>query len=170
MTEIAAGILALLAGAFSLIAGLGLLRMPDVVLRMHASTKAGTLACGLTMLAMALAFQDFGVSVRAAGVVLFLLLTAPVAAHMIARAALRTGVPIRLWDFERGEPTMRPAADLDEVVANDPLPAGRAGDEARASLPPGDEALPGRPAGDEPGPGLLPGDEAAPTPATAPRG
>ena len=116
MIEIAAGILALLAGLFALMAGLGVLRMPDLMLRMHASTKAGTLACGLTMLAAALVFGDLAVAVRAAGVVVFLLLTAPVAAHMIGRAALRTGVATRLWDPARGEAILCRGADLGEPI------------------------------------------------------
>ena len=116
MIEIAAGILALLAGLFALVAGLGVLRMPDLMLRMHASTKSGTLACGLTMLAAALVFGDLAVAVRAAGVVVFLLLTAPVAAHMIGRAALRTGVPTRLWDPERDEAILCRGDDLDAPI------------------------------------------------------
>ena len=116
MIEIAAGVLSLLAGLFALVAGLGVLRMPDLMLRMHASTKAGTLACGLTMLAAALVFADLAVAVRAAGVVVFLLLTAPVAAHMIGRAALRTGVPTRLWDPERREAILCRGAELGEPV------------------------------------------------------
>ena len=98
MTEIVAGILILLAGVFALIAGLGVLRLPDVLLRMHASTKSGTLACGLILLAAVVEYGELGIAVRAAAIVLFLLLTAPVAAHMIGRAALRTGVPLRLGD------------------------------------------------------------------------
>ena len=61
-------------------------------------------------------FGDLAVAVRAAGVVVFLLLTAPVAAHMIGRAALRTGVPTRLWDAGRGESILCRGADLDEPV------------------------------------------------------
>lgn len=125
MIEVAAGLLAILAGAFALVAGLGMLRMPDLILRMHASTKAGTLACGLTMLATALVFGDLAVAVRAAGVVLFLLLTAPVAAHMLGRSALRTGVPTRMWDPERGEAVMCRGARLDRPVAGAPEDATR---------------------------------------------
>lgn len=120
MIEVAAGILALVAGAFALVAGVGMLRMPDLILRMHASTKAGTLACGLTMLATALVFGELAVAVRAAGVVLFLLLTAPVAAHMLGRAALRTGVPTRMWDPARGEAVMCLGARLDRPLIKEP--------------------------------------------------
>lgn len=122
MIEVAAGVLVLVAGFFALVAGLGMLRMPDLLLRMHASTKAGTLACGLVMLAAALVFGELAVAVRAAGVVLFLLLTAPVAAHMLGRAALRTGVPTRIWDPARGEAVMCRGARIDRPVGDEPAP------------------------------------------------
>jgi multicomponent Na+:H+ antiporter subunit G len=85
----------LLGGLFALVAGLGILRLPDVLIRMHASTKAGTLASGLVMLAVAVGIGDVQTVARAIAIVVFLLLTAPVAAHMIGRAAFRSGVP--LW-------------------------------------------------------------------------
>jgi multicomponent Na+:H+ antiporter subunit G len=78
------------------IAGLGLLRLPDVLIRMHSSTKAGTLGVGLILAATALHYGEPGPSFRALATIVFLLITAPVAAHMIARAAYRTRVP--LWD------------------------------------------------------------------------
>ncbi|MCV6597825.1 MAG: monovalent cation/H(+) antiporter subunit G [Mangrovicoccus sp.] len=76
-------------GAFAFFAGLGVLRLPGVLNKMHASTKAGTLGCTLTIAAAAVHFGDTSVSVRAIATVLFLLLTAPIAAHMIGRAAYR---------------------------------------------------------------------------------
>lgn len=80
---------------FALAAALGVRRLPDVLIRMHASTKAGTLGCGLILVAGAVHFGQTGIVARAAAVVVFLMLTAPVAAHMIGRAAYRTSVP--LW-------------------------------------------------------------------------
>lgn len=85
---------------FTLVAALGVLRLPDVLIRMHASTKAGTLGCGLFLLALAVhSGGDTGVIARAIAAFIFILLTAPVAAHMIGRAAYRTGVP--LWKETR---------------------------------------------------------------------
>ena len=95
MTEILAALLVVAGGFFALAAALGVLRLPDVLIRMHASTKAGTLGCGLILVAVAVHFGDTGIVARAVAAVVFLLLTAPVAAHMIGRAAYRTGVP--LW-------------------------------------------------------------------------
>ena len=88
--------LVLLGGFFALIAGLGILRLPDVLIRMHATTKAGTLASGLVMAAVAVGFGDASTIARAVAIVLFLMLTAPVGAHMIGRAAFRSGV--KLWE------------------------------------------------------------------------
>lgn len=86
----------LLGGFFCFVAGLGVLRLPDVLIRMHASTKAGTLGAGLILGAAAVYFGDTATTTRAVAAILFLLLTAPVAAHMIGRAAFKVGVP--LWN------------------------------------------------------------------------
>jgi len=100
MSDIIAGSLIILGGVFGVIGALGLLRMPDILIRMHASTKIGTLFCGLALAAAATHFGDWGTSVRAVLILLFLLLTAPIASHMIARAAVASGVP--LW-HSKGE-------------------------------------------------------------------
>lgn len=120
MIEVAAGVLVILAGLFALVAALGVVRMPDLMLRMHASTKAGTLSCGLSMLAAALFFGELSTAVRAAGVVLFLLLTAPVAAHMLGRAALRTGVTTRLWNPSQSDTVLCHGADVGRPVKGEP--------------------------------------------------
>jgi multicomponent Na+:H+ antiporter subunit G len=78
------------------LAGLGLLRLPDVFLRMSAATKASTLGAGFILLAAALYFEDLGTTSRAIATIFFLLLTGPVAAHRIARAAYIDGV--HLWE------------------------------------------------------------------------
>ncbi len=83
-------------GAFFMaLAGLGMLRMPDLFLRMSSSAKAGTLGAGLILLGAAIHFDDFSIYTRSFAIIIFLLLTAPVAAHMIGRAAYFDGVP--LW-------------------------------------------------------------------------
>ncbi|MDJ0950890.1 MAG: monovalent cation/H(+) antiporter subunit G [Alphaproteobacteria bacterium] len=95
MIELLTSVLVVAGGLFAFVAALGMVRLPDVLTRMHASTKAGTLGCGLILLAVAVHFAETGVVARAVAAIVFLLLTAPVAAHMIGRAAYRTGVP--LW-------------------------------------------------------------------------
>jgi multicomponent Na+:H+ antiporter subunit G len=94
MIDVVVGLLALAGGAFAVIAALGLVRLPDVLIRMHAATKVGTLSAGLVMAAVALHEADAAATLRAVAIVLFMFLTAPIAAHMIGRAALRMGVPL----------------------------------------------------------------------------
>ena len=77
------------------LAGLGLLRLPDIFLRMSAATKASTLGAGFILIAAALYFEDLGTTSRAIATIFFLLLTGPIAAHRIARAAYFDGAP--LW-------------------------------------------------------------------------
>ena len=72
----------------------GLLRLPDVYNRLHATTKIGTLGAFGVMLSILLKVGFAPMGVKAITVGLFLLLTAPVAAHMIGRAAHRHGVDL----------------------------------------------------------------------------
>lgn len=89
-------LISLLTGTFfMLLAGIGLLRMPDLFLRMSAATKASTLGVGFILLAAALYFDELGTTSRALATIVFIFLTAPVAAHRIGRAAYFDGVP--LW-------------------------------------------------------------------------
>lgn len=74
-------------------AAIGIVRMPDLYLRASVSSKAATLGTGFLMLACAFYFDDLGVSSRALAVVVFMMLTAPVAGHMIGRAAYRSRAP-----------------------------------------------------------------------------
>jgi multicomponent Na+:H+ antiporter subunit G len=91
----------LLVGAgFGLVASIGLLRMPDLPMRLHATSKAGTLGAGLILLGVALFHYDFGVTTRAVVTALFLVLTGPVAAHIIARAAYFS-IGVSLWEGTR---------------------------------------------------------------------
>jgi multicomponent Na+:H+ antiporter subunit G len=80
-------------GAFCLIAGIGLLRMRDVYARMHAATKAGTLGLALICIGAMLVAANWQQVLELLFVFLFMIATAPVGAHLIGRAAFRTGVP-----------------------------------------------------------------------------
>jgi multicomponent Na+:H+ antiporter subunit G len=92
-----ANLLLLVGALFVLVAALGIVRLPDLLMRMHAATKAGTLGAGLLLVAVAVALPDTSVVARALAAIVFLLLTAPVAAHLIARAAYLTGEAV-LWE------------------------------------------------------------------------
>lgn len=87
MNEIISGILLLAGSLFILISAVGLLKMPDLFTRMSATTKASTLGIGLVLIGTAFFWVDIGIAARAIAIILFLLLTAPVAAHIIGRAS-----------------------------------------------------------------------------------
>lgn len=80
---------------FMLISGLGILRFPDLYMRVSASTKASTLGAGFSLLALAVHFNELGVTMRAMATIIFLVATGPVAAHLISRAAYF--VEVKLW-------------------------------------------------------------------------
>lgn len=87
--------------AFMVVAAIGVLRMPDVYMRMHSSTKSATFGVSFVMAGVALYFWDFAIAVRALAVVAFFFITAPVAAHLIARAAYVSREP--LWSGTLGD-------------------------------------------------------------------
>ncbi len=97
MLDLFIGLLALLAGGFSLVAAIGVLRFPDALTRMHASSKVGTFAGSLGLLAGAASLGDIASVTKALLAIIFLLLTAPIGAHLLGRAAAwRAGQ----WDRE----------------------------------------------------------------------
>ncbi|WP_194777845.1 monovalent cation/H(+) antiporter subunit G [Pararhodonellum marinum] len=95
MNDIAIIILSSLGTLFILLAAIGILRMPDLYLRISVTTKAATLGIGLMLIAAAIYFNEVAVSSRSLAIILFMLLTAPVGAHMIGRASYFTG--IKMW-------------------------------------------------------------------------
>jgi multicomponent Na+:H+ antiporter subunit G len=96
MTDWIIGLLTLSGALFILIASIGLIKMPDFYMRVSITTKAVTLGVGLILLAAALSFQSFNVTTRVLAIIIFIILTAPVAAHMLGRTAYFTGV--KLWE------------------------------------------------------------------------
>jgi multicomponent Na+:H+ antiporter subunit G len=116
---------AVLAGAaFMLVAGLGLARLPDLYTRMHAATKPATVGVVAIMSGVALALYEVPVTARAALVALFFLLTAPVAAHAIARSAhsrrvaLAPGTRIDDGATKRERPPQRRSVSAERSSAN----------------------------------------------------
>jgi multicomponent Na+:H+ antiporter subunit G len=84
----------LVSGAlFMLLAAVGLVRLPDLYLRMSATSKAATLGASLVLLGAALHFGTVAATGKALVIVAFLFLTAPAAAHAIGRAGYRRGSP-----------------------------------------------------------------------------
>ncbi len=90
MLEILLSVLILIGAGFTLIGSLGLLRLRDFYSRLHAPTKATTLGVGSLLIASAIFFSnhDEGLSLHEVLVTMFLFLTAPVGAHLMAKAAL----------------------------------------------------------------------------------
>jgi len=83
---------ALISGALlAFIAGLGILRFPDLLSRMHAATKPQVLGLMLLMTGLAIQLRDIRIGITLLLVVAFQLVTGPISAHMLSRAGYRTG-------------------------------------------------------------------------------
>jgi multicomponent Na+:H+ antiporter subunit G len=90
-----AAVLVLAGVALMVVAGIGLLRLPDVLCRGHAIAKAVSLGIALILLGTWVRLAGEGVGVKLALAIVFQLSTIPVASHLISRAAYRSGTP--LW-------------------------------------------------------------------------
>lgn len=109
---------------FVLVAGLGLLRMPDLFTRMHGASKAATLGNLLVVIAAALWFADGWTVARGVMIALFLLVTAPIAAHVLARAGAAAGCRLA----------------PETVVDDRPPPSTDSGEANGGSVPSGQES------------------------------
>ena len=95
----------LLAGSlFALIGAIGLFRLPDFFTRLHGPTKATTLGVGGIIIASAIFFSNHGegLSLHEVLITLFLFITAPVSAHMLAKAAMQQ--KLETIERTRGKP------------------------------------------------------------------
>lgn len=84
----------LIGSLFIFIAAIGILRMPDLLMRMHAATKAGTLGAGLILTGVTFHFQKWNVTIEAILTIIFIFITAPIASHLLARAAYFRGIKL----------------------------------------------------------------------------
>lgn len=131
MIEILVSVLLLVGAAFMVLAAIGVLRLPDLPTRMHATTKAGALGAMMTMGGVAFYFGDSTVAARAVAIVIFIFLTAPIAAHVIGRAGYFTGA--KLWAGtikdelqERYDPvTHKLNSGLEELQPEQPTRTGK---------------------------------------------
>ncbi|GAB3373685.1 cation:proton antiporter [Azotobacter armeniacus] len=89
---------------FALIGAIGLYRLPDFFTRLHGPTKATTLGVGGMVIASMIFFgsRSEGLSLHELLITLFLFITAPVSAHMLAKAAMQKKLP--LTERTRGRP------------------------------------------------------------------
>ncbi len=95
-SEVIAAVLILVGTLFSFLSAVGLIRLPDVYTRSHAASKSSTLGVLCTLLGTLLYFwiTDGYFSIRLILGIFFVFLTAPVAAHLICRAAYRSNVEL----------------------------------------------------------------------------
>lgn len=92
---LAAGLL-LVAAFFSLVGAIGLVRLPDFFMRLHAPTKASTLGVGSVLLAsIVVALGQGRIGFAELLITLFVFITAPVSANLLAQAALHLRTPSR---------------------------------------------------------------------------
>lgn len=89
----AADLIILIGALFALLGALGVLRFPDVYTRLHAASKAGPLGVGLILVGAGLHSGEPLIVLRVVLGLLFLILVSPIAAHLLSRAALRSGLP-----------------------------------------------------------------------------
>lgn len=93
MMEWIVSILLISGSLFMLVAAIGVVKLSDVYMRMHAITKAASLGAILMLGAVFLWHPQWIVAVEAFMVVIFVIFTAPIGTHMIARVAHRMVVP-----------------------------------------------------------------------------
>jgi multicomponent K+:H+ antiporter subunit G len=99
--ELPVAALLVVGGLFTLIGAIGMVRFPDFFMRLHAPTKATTLGVGGVLLAsMAMSWMRGAFGVHELLITLFLFVTAPVSANLMAQAALHLRVPSRAKDPE----------------------------------------------------------------------
>ena len=94
VVEFIVSVLLIVGAFFALTGSIGLCRMKDFFTRLHAPTKATTLGVGSMALASAIyfSFQGNGISFHEVLITLFLFITAPVSAHLLAKAAMHQGL------------------------------------------------------------------------------
>lgn len=93
MLELLTSFFLIVGGLFVLIGSIGLARFPDLFMRLHGPTKATTLGVGGILIASVLHFSSLGdgLSLHEILVAIFLMITAPVSAHLIARTMIHLG-------------------------------------------------------------------------------
>ncbi|MRG92143.1 monovalent cation/H(+) antiporter subunit G [Polyangium spumosum] len=94
IVDILEGALLLVGSLFVLLACVGILRMPDLFTRLQVTSKASVLGMTCILTASALHFGEPAVTTRAIVIIAFVVLTMPVATHLLARAGYTTNVPL----------------------------------------------------------------------------
>ena len=93
--EVLEKVLIVIALFFNLSAAIGLWRLPDFYTRMHAASKVSTFGVGFLLLAVALHFWGNGaVFIKSILIFAFIVITNPIGAHLLMRAAYRLKIPV----------------------------------------------------------------------------
>jgi monovalent cation/proton antiporter MnhG/PhaG subunit len=121
IAAIVAIVLKLLGVGFLFIAALGILRLSDPFQRMHAATKAGTLGAGLVVAGAMVGLGTVTAVIIGTLTVIFLLLTVPIAGHLLGRASYVSGARLNV---AKGRDALsgilpRRSGDTDEAVEPD---------------------------------------------------
>lgn len=95
INEYVSGILLIIGSVFMLISSLGMIRLPDFYTRNSASTKAVVLGVLFILLGVGIHFNEIIIFIEIFAILCFVFLIAPLAAHVVARAAVLTGV--KFW-------------------------------------------------------------------------
>ncbi|MGC9456151.1 MAG: Na+/H+ antiporter subunit G [Halothiobacillaceae bacterium] len=116
MLDVVLALLVLVGAFFTLVGSIGLYRLPDFFMRLHGPTKATTLGVGAILVASALYFSfSDGLSLHELLVTLFLFITAPVSAHLMAKAALH--LQMKAVTRTRGERARSESDQPDDIAA-----------------------------------------------------
>lgn len=99
IVEFAAKILIAIGTFFLLVGAIGLLRLPDMFTRMHASTKCTTLGAMCSLLGVALLMGGSG-AFKTVLIIIFIILGNPTSAHAIARAAYKSGTRMKIGSYD----------------------------------------------------------------------
>lgn len=110
IADIASALSVLIGTGFMLIAAIGIIRMPDFYIRMSTITKATSLGIGFILLGAAMHLNSLEIILKAAAILTFIIITSPVSAYIIAKAANKIKVPF--WQN----------TDVDEYLEADEAP------------------------------------------------
>lgn len=94
MTNLFSGMCVMIGVTFIFIAAVGMIKMPDLLMRMHAATKAGTLGSSLILIGLIIKFDEVDVIIESILTIIFIFITVPIASHLLARAAYLRGIKL----------------------------------------------------------------------------
>lgn len=122
MITVLAVLLKMIGVVFLIAAAVGVVRFTDPLQRMHASTKAGTVGAGFVLLGVLLEMQTWDVAFMCTATVAFLLLTVPIAGHLLGRAAYVSGARL---DGLRGHDALQGVLERSPTTLDERLLRGR---------------------------------------------